>query len=296
MLIKSVGVSVQETSHATDWAYVTATQPYRGRHSAPEPEPWQPAPAQPQDAPAFPLPPAPQPPAAGIAGRPVASAPWAAFNYEPTPEPLDSWPAPPPGSPLWEQPGGFVPLAPPARGGSQLLRTGALVLAVALVGALAWLGYSAFSSDPPAPATAPAAAATDEYTSIAGHFQVKLGADPITSTSTLTQNGFELKTVAAADRVDHELVGSLSVSPAVPEAQQTALMRGFLTGMGHGVSPTDLVAGSYLGHPALSATVALTTGSASVEVVAYSSSRLYYLVAPSGPMLNVLKGNFRPIA
>jgi hypothetical protein len=267
----------------------------------PEPEPWQPAPAQPQDAPP-PVPPpalqppAPQPLAPGIAGQPVASAPWAAFNYEPTPEPLDSWPAPPPGPALWEQPGGFVPLAPPVRGGSRLLRTGALVLAVALIGALAWLGYSAFSSDSPTPATQPAAAAagTVNYTSAAGHFEVTLTAEPTTTTSTVTQNGFHMKSVLAAVPADKEVVGSLDVSPAVPSEEQTALMRGFLNGMAHDASVTDLVAGSYLGRPGLSATVPTTSGPASVQVVSYSSTRVYFLVAGSAADLASLKGSFRP--
>jgi hypothetical protein len=198
--------------------------------------------------------------------------------------------------PVWEVPDGFVPFGPPPSRPTGL-RNVAIILVVALVGALGWLGYRAVShhtSTPTAAAQPPVPAATVTYTSTTAHFTVRLPATPQIITQTTTVNGYTLKMSLASDEAHEQVAGGVAFTPDLPSTAVPVMLRSVISGMDARTGVSDVVDGTYEGHPSVTATADTPNGPLRVLAFTYSPSRLYILVAGSAASLEALERNFTP--
>ena len=194
----------------------------------------------------------------------------------------------------WETPPGFVPIRPP-RGKSSALNYVAVGVVVAAVAALGWFGYQAFFKPAPkAVVTAAPAAAAVTYTSPDGHFTVGLPAQPVTSTFAQSYGPYHLQASMAAVPGVNEVAAGLVVTPSIPAEHMDEFMQGAINGFAHNSQLSNIATSTYQGHPAITATA--TTDGATVQMLfyAYSSTRMYMLMAPEGASMTALETAFRP--
>lgn len=254
---------------------------------------------------------APLPPVVAQAPNAAPQSDWVAYTPPPAPAvvgglgeaqppiwepPVDvAVPDPDVPKPIWEMPAGFVPLQPP-RAKSPAPKYIAVLAAVAVLSGLGWFGYQTFAHTTPVPAPAaviPAAAV--DFTSAGGHFKVGLPAQAVTSTYQQTFGATKLAAAAAAVPGAHVAAVGFVVTPGIPADALDAFMHGVIDGFGQNGSISNLTTTTYDGRPAITATKTTSDNvSERVLVFAYSSTRMYLLVAPDDASLTALESHFTP--
>lgn len=231
-------------------------------------------------------------PAAGLAAMLAVDEPAAGEWVAYTPPPVVQAPRQPA---TWDTPAGFVPLRPPPRGRSSALNYVAIGVVVAAVAALGWFGYQAFFKTTPKGAVGAAPAAAVTYTSPDGHFTVGLPAQPVTSTYAQSYGAYHLQASMASVPGAREVAAGLVVTPSIPAEHMSEFMQGAVSGFARNGHLANIASTTYEGHPAITAT-GTTTDGATVQMLfyAYSSTRMYMLMAPDAASMTALESQFRP--
>lgn len=238
-------------------------------------------------------------PYAGRHARPEAEPPLAVPMAPPPPweEPAPVAPVTPPVTPVtrWETPPGFVPLRPGRR--SARLKLAVMVLAVVVaLGAGAWFGLNAVRGHhSPAAATAVDADLPVVVHSAEGHFTAHFARQPTATQMSMTEQGVKLHMYLLADPLAHTGVDSVQITPGIPDSELPAFAAGVSNSVNHdggaGMTPT-----TFLGHRAFETDVTDSSGDQLHELlIAYTSQRVYLLLAPAGAQFAAFENAFSPL-
>jgi hypothetical protein len=193
----------------------------------------------------------------------------------------------------------FVPYVSPRRRSRKALRAIAAVCVLALVAGGGWYAYTKLvpknDANPTTPPRSPVAATSVSFRSAQAHFVAKFTARPSTRSTHLTASGHKVQGYVAAVASRDVAVGGFTVTPALPVKQVPDMLRGIAMGIAHGGKLGRVSERDYRRHPAITATAGSGAHALRVLAVAYSTRRVYVLVAPTDAALAQLERGFRPI-